>query len=67
MYKKQIRIIKILYGGQGFSDQTYPMTDWMEEEEGIRAFVKYREQARRENWCCDVVLQDRYVKVEEHY
>lgn len=62
LYKKQIQVVKICYGGQGFSDEIVPLTEWMDEESGLKAFAAYQETASKEKWYCDVKARERYVK-----
>lgn len=62
LYKKQIQVVKICYGGQGLSDEIIPLTEWMDEESGLKVFETYQETASKEGWYCDVKARERYVK-----
>lgn len=62
LYKKQIRVERVTYGGQGFSDEIIPLTEWLDEEEGLKVLEKYREIEKREKWYCHVTARQRYVE-----
>lgn len=64
-YIKQIQVIKIFDGEQGFVREITPLTDWLDEDDGLKALEKYKETAHSEGWWWyEIKARERYVRAD---
>lgn len=62
LYKKQIKVFRIFYGGQGFCDEVIELTDWLDEDEGKMEFNRYKEECK--DWFfAEINMKERFVQI----
>lgn len=67
LYKKQIKVFKLELGDQGFNDRKFPLTGWLDENEGIAAYNETVKRAAEEDWSYEKpYMEERFVPVQLH-